>query len=930
MSGTVSDPLVERLAVIRCGDRQGSGYLLAPRLVLTAAHVVTGDEPVLITTSGQHATRCTRIVSPGHRQEHLAAAESVPEEVGPAGLALLALDEPVTAAHHFLGWSGNRWALLRSLAPIPRCHAIGFPYVQRSTGGRIGSEQILGTYHPGSGLATGQGVLVVSGTPPEPRSDGISPWAGMSGAAVFAGNALLGVVDAVPRGWRNGRLTVTPVYRLLEASGLSDVLDSYGFTTPHIVPPPGQLTEEAARFEPRYTAYMSKKHGTLRIVGIDFADRKRAAWPLDAAYYSLDAAPTARHTADGRPAEQGWKASALRSGGPLPAEQALAGHDQVLLRGVAGSGKTTLVQWLAVATARQDLGEHLSHLRDLVPYVLPLRTIARRDRLPAPAEFLSAVEAPLTAPTGWAEEVLTERRALVLVDGLDEVDEQVRERVGEWLRSLLAAFPGNRWLVTSRPSAVADSWLADEGFTELTLAPMSRSDVRAFTERWHAAAHATTPDDDPEERARLDGYQRTLLDALQAKPDLARLATNPLMCGLICALHRDREGYLPTDRKELYDAALTMLLIRRDREREMATPLAERPQIQLLQKLAYWLVKNGQAEMDVTDVLSLITAALPAMPKVATDLGDSAAVYRYLRDRSGLLREPTTSTVDFIHRTFQDYLAARAAVEELDFPLLTANAHHDQWADVIRLAVAHARPAERARLLGKLIARGDAEPENCARLHLLAMACLEHATELDPEVRAAVEERAARLIPPRDQAEVEALVSIGPLVLELLPGPQGLSVEEAKSVILTARYIGVDASVSVLSKYADHPSETIRDALAGFDRGIDQDLYIAEVLSRLPRDETVFSGDTEEDLASLARLDGIRRLLTHLAPSTALNEALQAFPALERLVLAQEQPASRLDLTYLVGLPSLAHVDVYGATKVFNAHKLPHVRIAYH
>ncbi|MCE0447639.1 hypothetical protein LT493_36885 [Streptomyces tricolor] len=41
---------------------------------------------------------------------------------------------------------------------------------------------------------------------------------------------------------------------------------------------------------------------------------------------------------------------------------------------------------------------------------------------------------------------------------------------------------------------------------------------------------------------------------------MARLATNPLMCGLICALHRERRGYLPTGRKELYDAALTMLL----------------------------------------------------------------------------------------------------------------------------------------------------------------------------------------------------------------------------------------------------------------------------------------------------------------------------------------------------------------------------------
>ncbi|MFJ4411945.1 NACHT domain-containing protein [Streptomyces sp. NPDC088910] len=308
---------------------------------------------------------------------------------------------------------------------------------------------------------------------------------------------------------------------------------------------------------------------------------------------------------------------------------------------------------------------------------------------------------------------------------------------------------------------------------------MSRGDIRAFTERWHDAARATVPDEEPEERARLDTYQRTLLDALHTKQDLARLATNPLMCGLICALHRDRSGYLPTGRKELYDAALGMLLIRRDRERDLATPLTEEPQIQLLQKLAYWLVKNGQAEMDISDAMRLISAALPAMPSAAA-LGDSASVYCHLRDRSGLLREPTPDTVDFIHRTFQDFLAARAAVEDLDFDLLAANAHHDQWADVIRMAVAHGRPAERARLLRKLIERGDAEPDHSARLHLLATACLEHATELDPRVRAEVVHRAERLIPPRTAEDVQGLVSVGPLVLELLPGPERLSRDEPR------------------------------------------------------------------------------------------------------------------------------------------------------
>jgi hypothetical protein len=834
--------MLHRIAVVRCGGRQGSGYLLTPRLVLTAAHVVEGDEDVRVTVPGPHGeVRCDL----AGRWRHKNAGIDV---------ALLTSPQELTPDEGFAG-AGNRWARITSLGPVPHCVAVGFPYVQRDAAGRLDTEQLLGTYKPGSGLFSGRDVVALDGVPPAPRPDGVSPLAGLSGAAVFAGGVLMGVVNGDPSGWQHGRVTVTPMHRLLDEQSFVDVLLRHDVNVPHLTAPPGQLTDEDAEFEFRYATYMAKRHDTLRIFGIDVSERSRATWPLDAAYYSLEAAPSARHASVW--AGRDVPAMGIGPSGPMPAEQALAGHERVLLRGVAGSGKSTLVQWLPGGAAREDAGERLAHLRDLVPFVLPLRTIARRGGLPAPAQFLSAVDTPMTAPPRWAEQVLAERRGLVLVDGLDEIDERARERVGDWLSDLLAAYPGNHWLVTSRPDAVEDSWLAAEGFTELTLSPMSRADVRAFTARWHDAARDSIQD--PAELARVDGYERSLLDALRTKQDLARLATNPLMCGLICALHRDRGGYLPTGRKELYDAALAMLLVRRDQERDLAPALSEAPQVQLLQKLAYWLVKNGQAEMDVADAVGLIGAALPAMP-AAGALGEATAVYHHLLQRSGLLREPTTATVDFVHRTFQDYLAARAAVEERDFDLMTRNAHHDQWSDVIRMAVAHGRPDERARLLRKIVARGDRTKTLRARLHLLAMACLEHATELDPAVRALVEERGAALIPPRTYREGELLVEVGPLVLELLPGPEGLDAEEARAVVLTARHLGGDASIPVLARFTGHSDRSVLRNIAQFPPGADPERYAAEVLDGLPRAETIYTVGSLDELRSLARLSGVEQI----------------------------------------------------------------------
>ncbi|WP_237537591.1 NACHT domain-containing protein [Streptomyces sp. SID2999] len=318
-------------------------------------------------------------------------------------------------------------------------------------------------------------------------------------------------------------------------------------------------------FETSYLSHLAKKHGRLTIYGIDLTNSP-GRWPLDAAYLSLEAV---RH--DSEPLGSAFGTAPAKPV-RVPADEALAGHDRVLLRGVAGSGKTTLVQWLAVSAASGATGR--------VPFVLPLRTLTRHgEQLPSPARFLTAVGCPLDGaqPKGWEDRVLASGRALVLIDGLDEVPERERERARGWLRDLTDAYPGNHWLLTSRPSAVDDEWLADEGFTELVLAAMSPSDVASFIHRWHGAASAGVPEEDE----LLASYCAQLLDAVRTKPDLGRLATNPLMCGLICALHRDRRGYLPHGRKELYESALSMLLTRRDRERDMAVPeLSEEPQLQ--------------------------------------------------------------------------------------------------------------------------------------------------------------------------------------------------------------------------------------------------------------------------------------------------------------------------------------------------------------
>ncbi len=424
----------------------------------------------------------------------------------------------------------------------------------------------------------------------------------------------------------------------------------------------------------------------------------------------------------------------------------------------------------------------------------------------------------------------------------------------------------------------------------------------------------------------------------------------PLMCALICALNRDRRGHLPHSRMELYEAALSMLLVRRDLERSIDVPegiqLTEHQSVQLLQRLAYWLIRNRQTEMDRATALALVGDALPAMQAVA-EQGTADQVLAHLVGRSGLLRQPTVDTIDFGHRTFQDYLGAKAAIEVHDFPLLVNNAHDDQWEDVVRMAVAHARPTESADLLRRLVERGDSEGEHRGRLHLLAAASLQYATEIEPDVRRLVEQRARHLMPPRSPEEAEELATLGPGILDLLPVPQGLKDDEVGPVIQTAAAIGGDHAYAFLQRFVQSlPSDSAPFALyRGWER-FEADEYARDILlpfrdrDRLPLE--VRTHDQRNALRLLKPITDIvfresftaEEITEHLSPEH--TQMLQIYsgqlltdlkfvrelPALKELTLSECTHLTHID--DLVGLP-LPNLGLLQLPEAFSFNALPFI-----
>ncbi|MEU7603364.1 NACHT domain-containing protein [Streptomyces sp. NPDC041003] len=647
----------------------------------------------------------------------------------------------------------------------------------------------------------------------------------------------------------------------------------------------------AYAFEERYAEYVARTHGRLQLFGVT-TSRGRQEWPLDVAYISL-----AVSGEQPLPGEPGMHPASVE------AEHALGAADRVLLRGPAGSGKSTLLQWLATNAARQADGPWGTR----VPFVLRLRAFTSAESLPLPEEFLRASGVPLSAPAGWVEDLMLSGRALVLVDGVDEVPQRLRTRTEAWLRSLVTAFPKARYVVTTRPSAVPEDWLSGQGFTPHSLLPMELKDIRGFVSHWHAAARS--------EGQEVDAYEASLLEAVGSRRDLARLATNPLMCALLCALNQDRRMQLPRARKELYDAALDMLLVRRDTEREISgvegVYVTRDEQISLLQRLAYWLIRNGQLEVGRDEAVELLGEWLVSMPQVRAQ-GGAEQVFTHLLIRSGLLLEPVPGSVIFVHRTFQDYLGAKAAVESRDYGVLVKNAHDDTWDDVFRMAVGHARPDERARLLRGLLRRADKVKGARNRLVLLAAACLEHAPELDPEVRRETEDRTAGLLPPQRLSQAEELAKAGELVLDLLPGPSDLSEREAWAVVHTASLVGGPQALGVVARFRADARPLVKSQLASSWRYFDRPDYVDTVLAEADLSDTYLIVGSSEELALLDRLPDARRLVLHGGLGVPCQVANRS--GLEGLGLQRDRELA--DLSPLSGLTRLAHLSLYDCPRV--------------
>lgn len=548
-------------------------------------------------------------------------------------------------------------------------------------------------------------------------------------------------------------------------------------------------------------------------------------------------------------------------------EEALGTRWRVVIQGDAGAGKTTLLQWLAITAARQRFTGAMAGWNGLVPFLVKLRDFAG-SRLPVGDQILTHANALSWGhvPDGWVHRTATANGALFMVDGVDELVEAERQKVREWIQDLVRTYPRARVVLTSRPSAVGNKWLAHERFDTVMLDRMTPDDVRVFVSRWHQALLDATHGRDellPCKREDVAGHERSLLANLESRSHLSSLARSPLLCAMIAALNLDRQANLPRDRMALYDAALEMLLERRDADygvpaaREQQLSLSEKRS--LLRSLAWWLNENGRAEMSVEEALHQVRRQIDMMPNV---LLPPYEVLKFLSVRSGVIRQPALGRIDFVHRTFQEFLAAREAVDRNSIDLLINVAHSDLWRETLLMACAHASPQQRGWLLRGILNRAYDPSESDLRrqLILLCVACLEMAVEVPADVIHAVDVAAREVIPPQDLGEVSVLATLGSQLLTRLPDTlNGLTDNSARAVIRSVALSTQNDALELLRRYAGDPRSDVQFELIDCWRYFDPARYADIVLGDAP----LLQGHIDvQDVAWLPHLRRLRKLVS--------------------------------------------------------------------
>jgi len=302
----------------------------------------------------------------------------------------------------------------------------------------------------------------------------------------------------------------------------------------------------------------------------------------------------------------------------VPGLDAVEKYTKLMILGKPGAGKTTFLKYLAILCnngndkGRDTVGAGLGNnsrrpqtrsqqnppsqpspstdnlstkpaLFCLVPIFVTLKDFADAANKPGLLEYISQQfsdcgfvgaihESPL-------QDVIKYGRALVLLDGLDEVREEDNSRVLKEIRDFSEQFRDNHFVMTCRIAAREYTF---EKFTEVEVADFDDEQISTFATKWFKNKAVKA---------------ETFIKRLEDNDRIKQLAASPLLLTLLC-LAFEESGDFPANRSELYKEGLDALLKKWDAKRgiyrdQVYKKLSVQRKEELLSKIALTTFERG-------------------------------------------------------------------------------------------------------------------------------------------------------------------------------------------------------------------------------------------------------------------------------------------------------------------------------------------------
>jgi len=387
----------------------------------------------------------------------------------------------------------------------------------------------------------------------------------------------------------------------------------------------------------------------------------------------------------------------------VPGLSAVEKYKKLIVLGKPGAGKTTFLKYLAIQC---NQGRFQS---ELVPIFVTLKNFAEALDEPSLLEYISHQFSECGVTSAQIHELLNQRRALVLLDGLDEVREEHQNRVLQEIREFSEKFYDNYFIISCRIAAWEYTF---DKFTEVEISDFDAEQIQIFTENWFRNKVVKAED---------------FIKRIKANNRIQQLAVNPLLLTLLCLVFEE-SGDLPANRSELYKEGLDVFLKKWDAKRgiqrdQIYRKLSPQRKEDLLSQLALTTFKDGKYFFKQREVEQYIADYIRDLPNANIEPEslqlDSEAVLRSIEAQHGLLVERAKGIYSFSHLTFHEYFVAREIVLRIR-PLkdalqeLVEHINEKRWREVFLLAteMSQPNPSMLLKLMKQKIDELLAEKEN--------------------------------------------------------------------------------------------------------------------------------------------------------------------------------------------------------------------------